>query len=183
MFLHYDDYDLFIFRVHKYILPVAEIYAYSLIPNHYHMMVKIKSYEALLAYAKSQTLSFQEKDMWINKMILKQLSDFQNSYCKKINFKYKRKGSLFIKRIRRVSVESDKQFISTVFYIHKNPVHHSISKDIRDWPFSSYHQYLDDGNLLINPEPVLQNFGGKEHFLQFHNQKIYPKESIQIENE
>ena len=91
MFIRDDDYDLFLDRLHKYVMPVADVYAFAFIPNHYHLMIKIKSYQQLLIFAKQKKLHFQESEMWINKLITRQFSNMQNSYCKKINYKYKRK--------------------------------------------------------------------------------------------
>ncbi len=182
MFISDNDYDLFIERMHKYIIPIADIYAFSLIPNHYHLMVKFKSQDELLAFAKSQKLNFKETDDWVNDLITRQFSNFQNSYCKKINYKYKRKGSLFIERLRRLEIKTDDQFTATVFYIHKNPVHHAIAVKIRDWPFSSYHQYLSDENCFVKTDSVLEHFGGMTHFINFHDQQIFAKESVELEN-
>lgn len=182
MFISNDDYELFMIRLQKYILPIAEIYAYSLIPNHYHLMIKIKGHDELLAFKKFQNANFIENENWLANLITHQFSNFQNSYCKKINFLHKRKGSLFIERLRRLEVKDDDQFTATVFYIHKNPVHHSLAANMRDWPHSSYHQYLSEENSFLTTQPVIDQFGGMKFFLRFHSQEIFSKAAVELEN-
>jgi len=47
LFYNEDNYNFFLKKLKFYICPIAEIYSYSLLPNHFHLMVKIKSKEAI----------------------------------------------------------------------------------------------------------------------------------------
>jgi len=42
------NYAFFLKRYGKYIPPIADTYAYCLMPNHFHLMVRIKSIEGIL---------------------------------------------------------------------------------------------------------------------------------------
>jgi putative transposase len=49
-------------------------------------------------------------------------------------------------------------------YIHWNPVKHGLAKDVRDYPWSTFHQYLQRGEYdqdwgQINPCPEADNMG------------------------
>ncbi len=43
LFKSSNDYFYFLKKLERYILPIADIYAYCLIPNHFHFLLKIKN--------------------------------------------------------------------------------------------------------------------------------------------
>jgi putative transposase len=47
IFLENDNYNYFLRQFEKYISPVADTYAYCLMPNHFHFLIKIKSLKDL----------------------------------------------------------------------------------------------------------------------------------------
>ncbi len=47
IFLDENDYAKFFFLWEKYAEPIMDIYAYCLLPNHFHFLVKIKSEKEL----------------------------------------------------------------------------------------------------------------------------------------
>jgi hypothetical protein len=112
---------------------------------------------------------------------MERFSNLLNSYAKSYNKVYKRMGSLFVDYLRRVEVNSSSQFGSTVFYVHKNPVHHGFSKKIDEWKWTSYHSLLSNQPTLLLRNEVLDWFGGVEKFIQFHNQPINLKGGTELE--
>lgn len=94
---------------------------------------------------------------------------------------YRRMGALFIDYLRRVEVNSDLQFGSTIFYVHKNPVHHGLRKNISDWHWSSYKTFLSQSSTMVKREEVLKWFGSVEQFIQYHEQPIYLKNAAGLE--
>jgi|GEM_PF-4488138 len=50
LFSEAKDYALFLMRLEEYILPIADIYAYCLMPNHYHLLLQIKDFETLKTF-------------------------------------------------------------------------------------------------------------------------------------
>ena len=117
----------------------------------------------------------------VSDFIMERFSNSLNSYTKSFNKVYKRKGALFIDYLRRVEIKHDSQFGATIFYIHKNAVHHGLCKSIPDWPWSSYHSFFVTGNSLILREEVLEWFGGEGAFVQYHQQPIFLKDAVVIE--
>lgn len=83
--------------------------------------------------------------------------------------------------MRRVEVIDDAQLSTAIFYIHKNAVHHQLVSRIEDWSNSSYHSFLNTTPTFLLREEVLGFFGGKEGFIKFHQQAIYPKDDF-LEN-
>lgn len=113
--------------------------------------------------------------------IMQQFSNLLNSYTKAYNRMYNRKGSLFIDYLRRVEITSDSQFGATVFYIHKNSVHHGYCEKMEQWKWSSFNALLSDEPTKLLRQELLDWFGGREGFIQYHNQPVYLKEAAELE--
>jgi len=113
--------------------------------------------------------------------LMERFSNFLNSYVKAFNMQHHRKGSLFKDFMRRVEVTDDIQLGASIFYIHKNPVHHGYCKHIEDWKWTSYHSILSDKITLIKRNEILNWFDGKEAFIKFHSQDIYLKNAAIID--
>lgn len=47
VFQHEANYYFFMDKYWKYIDPIAETYAYCLMPNHFHLVVRIRKHEAI----------------------------------------------------------------------------------------------------------------------------------------
>ncbi len=181
IFIEPDNYRFFLDRFSKYINPVAETYAYALLPNHFHFQVHIKRYESILAHARKLNSKFPERDAWLSPFVLQQFSNMLNSYTKAFNKKYHRKGSLFIDYMRRVEIKSDGQFTSTIFYIHKNAVHHGLCKHIEDWKYCSYNAFLSTSKTMLMRRELLDWFGSTKKYIDFHQQPIHLKNAVVLE--
>ncbi len=72
-------------------------------------------------------------------------------------------------------------FLPTIFYVHKNAVHHGYCKNITDWRWSSYKTFLSKSPTKVKRQQVLEFFGGETGFLKFNSQPIYLKEAITLE--
>ena len=40
-------------------------------------------------------------------------------------------------------IRDEQDYARHVDYIHRNPVKHGLVKHVKDWPFSSFHGYVD----------------------------------------
>ena len=154
LFKREDDYIYFFKKLKRYIFPVAEILSFCLIPNHFHLMTKMKEVE------ESEFESQIE-------IIKKAFSNFFNSYSKSFNKIHIRKGKLFNLPFKRIKITDESYFTWLIFYIHRNPVHHGLSNSIEDYRYSSYHAILNE-NPNVNFSEVLEWFGGKNEFIDFH---------------
>lgn len=108
----------------------------------------------------------------LSKALLKQFGNFFNSYAKSFNKVYARHGRLFEEPFGRRKIDSEIYYANIINYIHHNAVKHGISKHIADWPFSSYHQLLKEGESWLKCDEVLHWFGGKEAFRKFHEDAV-----------
>lgn len=156
IFIEERNYRYFLKLYAKYVEPVADTYAYCLLRNHFHVLVRIKTVE-------EQTLRALKPSQ--------QFGNLFNAYAKAINKTYGRTGSLFQNPFGRVAVTSDAHFIHLIAYIHRNPQRHRFVDDFRDWLYSSYHAHLSDKPTRLNRDDVLGWFDGTEGFSTAHRQE------------
>ncbi len=104
-----------------------------------------------------------------------------NSYTKAYNKTYNRKGALFINYLKRVELKDEAQFGATIFYIHKNTVHHQYCKKIHDWKWSSYLSLLSTLPTNLLRSNVIKWFGDEEAYIKYHQQPIDIKHAVIIE--
>ncbi|MBX2942780.1 MAG: hypothetical protein KF860_10565 [Cyclobacteriaceae bacterium] len=170
-----ENYRYFLRRYDHFIPPVADTLAYCLMPNHIHLLVRIKTEEEIIKSFPQTSEVFipRQQDLGglnsIEKRISKQFSNLFNSYTKSFNKMYVRRGSLFIPNFKRKEITRDSYFTSVIHYIHANPVKHGFVKQITNWPWSSYHGFLLP-ELMPAQQEVINWFGNLQQFIQFHQQ-------------
>ena len=178
LFRQPDNYYFFLERYTRYILHIAHTYAYCLMPNHFHMLVRIRDAKELDTHFchLKRTTNVPNAGLNYSTFIMQQFSNFCNSYAKAFNTHFGRKGALFIDYVRRKPVEDDAYFTTLLAYIHRNPVHHEFCRDAFDWPYSSLHAICSNKPTKLERTTVLHWFGGVEPYIRFHQQNmIIPK--------
>ena len=202
LFREKDDYIAFLDRFQKYISPIAEIFVWCLMNNHFHFLVKIKEYEKI-GFFILENNSSRSAGLWKvvtpadlpesggpgsvggNKLKKldpsRQFSHLFNSYAKWFNDKYERTGSLFEKNFRRILIDSDEYFKRLVYYIHQNPIHHGISNKISEYTWSSYQSFMkaNKHKFPVTLENTIEWFGSYSDFIDFHRQQ---HDNSKIEN-
>lgn len=172
-----ENYFFFLKKYAFYLSPFVETFAYNLLPNHFHMVVKVRSKEAIVKHVmsiqkgvrlKSETVFLEAPEKYFDELIEAQFHRFFTSYSMAFNKMYGRKGNLFQRAFKRVLVKDDIQMLQTVVYVHANEIKHGISASLTESRFSSYNSHLSNGFTLLNRESVLDLFGGKEAFIKFH---------------
>ena len=119
LFLEDRNYEFFVSKIQQYLLETAEILAYCLMPNHYHIIVRIKN----PGFPSS-----------MHKLAL--------SYAVSFNNFYNRKGHLFSGKYQRKHVEDLRYLLHLSRYIHLNPVKAKLVLKAEDWVYSSYREYI-----------------------------------------
>ncbi len=161
LFREARNYAYFLALWMKYVEPVAETYAYCLMKNHFHFLIRIR--DSFSVAPRSD----QDPKKELNPS--KQLSNALNAYAKAINKAYNRTGSLFQERFRRKEVTSDAYFTTLIAYIHANPQRHGFVNDFREYPYSSYQSLLSDKPTRLRREAVRTWFGSTDEFCAFHD--------------
>lgn len=167
------NYDYFLKLWNKYLVPIADTYAFCLLPNHFHALVRIKEAEELTGNQFPPALVGSPS---------RQFSNFFNAYAKAINSAYNRTGALFQKPFKRITIQDPKHLLHLVAYIHQNPQRHGLSKDFRSWIYSSYHDICDDRLGFIQRDEVLDWFGGLGSLTKYHLQAITPVDNVLLED-
>lgn len=172
-----ENYRYFLKRYETFTAGLADTLVWCLMPNHLHMLVRVKSEAGLMEFFKNKLA----KDLTglvdeskgdpsgLEKLTILQFSHLFNAYTKAYNKVYKRRGSLFIKAFKRKEITSNSYFTKVIHYIHTNPIKHGFTKHITEWPWSSYHQFLLP-KLTATQRQVINWFGGSQQFIEFHRQ-------------
>jgi len=169
LFRECDNYRFFLNKWAKYVRPVADTYAYCLMPNHFHALIRIKEEHCILDLQGFQNLGGLVR---CEKIVSKHFSNLFNSYTKAYNKMYQRRGSLFQSNFKSKAITSDTYLTNIIFYIHHNPIHHGFCAHLADWPHSSYHAIISDQLTRLKRKEVQEWFGDTEQLKQFHNQRI-----------
>lgn len=168
-----ENYRYFFFKLLQYIYPVAQIWTYSLMPNHFHILIKVRDYEIIeeyfeFKYGKKLDPSIHSS----SRFIMQQFSNFLNGYAKAYNKMYQRKGALFMDYIRRSEAKNDEDITSFIFYIHKNAVHHNLASHIGEWKFDGYQAITGNYPTDIEKRQVIEWFGSLDLLKKFHKQPV-----------
>ena len=127
IFFEDKNFEYFLKLYVRYIVPVVDTYAYCLLKNHFHFLVRIKTVEeqisALTPEKQTSEVSKTSEGLMPIKVLnpTQQVANLLNSYTKSINKAYQRVGSLFQGRFGRICVDSDSYSTYLVTYIHCNP--------------------------------------------------------------
>ena len=140
-----------------------EIYSYCLMGNHVHILMKI-GIEPL-------------------EQVMRRLC---GSYVYWYNKKYQRIGNLFQDRFKSEPVEDDQYFQTVLRYIHQNPVKAGLVKHVEEYKWSSFHEYVNQANIVnINfLMGMISNDKEKkiQKFIEYIND-INEHECLDIDNE
>jgi len=167
LFKEEENFRYFLQQWGKYISPIAETYAYCLMPNHIHFLIRVLSEDEI----KLNIPTFGKFETF-QKLISKQFANLFSSYTQAFNKRYQRKGSLFIPNFKRKEITSENYLKTLVCYIHRNPIHHGFCTTLGEWKFSSYTAYLSDRKTQLNKTKILNQFDDSENFIASHQQQI-----------
>jgi putative transposase len=189
IFYQQENYSYFLKKLSEYVTDYIDIYAYCLLPNHFHLLARVKKEEDVIAAYQKNTLSKSQRlgkyePLPAHEIVSEQFRLFFMSYSKAINKQEKREGSLFRKNFKRIRIASDLYFTRMVWYIHNNPVKHRICKDFTSYRWSSYQRILLTQESKLDKKSVLEWFGGVEWFKEFHlgNQNLEDMTDFLIED-
>ena len=156
------NYKYFMQLYGKYIAPIADTFAYCLLRNHFHFLVRIKD----LPVDQERGCSKQPRSF---RPISKQFATFFDTYTKAINKAPSRTGRLFEDRFKRKPVTDNAYFTALITYIHQNPQKHGFVEDYRDWPYSSYSAIFSYKPTHLARDEVLRWFDDRQGFVSFHD--------------
>jgi len=95
-----------------------EVYAYVLMGNHYHLLLKT-----------------------LDANLSKGMQWFGTTYTRKFNLTNNQSGHLFQGRFKSIIIENDAYLLRLSCYIHRNPLRAGIVDRLAEFKWSSYHYY------------------------------------------
>ena len=128
-----------------------DVAAFCLMDNHVHLLLKAE----LSSLAEA-----------IRRLNVK--------YAMHYNFSHSRVGHVFQNRFKSEAVDTDKDLMQVIRYIHNNPAKAKIVKDIGKYTWSSYCEYLGEVAVIAERQKafVLSMFSDDvDRFRQFHLEK------------
>ncbi|MDP2646349.1 MAG: transposase [Desulfobacterales bacterium] len=127
-----------------------ELYAYVLMNNHYHLLIKT-----------------------IENNLSKSMQWLGTTYTRKFNIKNDRGGHLFQGRFKSIIIENDAYLLQLSCYIHRNPLRAGIVGRLVDYNWSSYrfYAYRKKPPDWLKTRLILDQFGGEDRH-KAYRQKV-----------
>lgn len=161
IFKERKNYTFFLQLLEKHLNGLANLHAYCLMPNHFHLLIRV------LDQSHRPRDPFND-----NGRLLPITKGFKNlfiAYVRAINKAYNRTGSLFQAKFKKKLIHDEYQYLYTTAYIHYNPVKAGLSSCYSSWPYSSYRALTQgEEGVGLAQKQVMIAFGGHDRFLAFH---------------
>ena len=149
--LFYSDrnYWFFINKMREYICPHCSLIAYTLMPNHFHLII----------HANENTEKMVIKGSGPVNVLSEGLRIMLSSYSQAINQQLGRVGNLFQQNTKNKILINDPgnsfagvnmDYLEYCFhYVHNNASKAGIVMSPLNWPYSSFHEYFGKPSLRI----------------------------------
>jgi putative transposase len=157
LFKEKTNYEHFLKLFETHIDPIAETFAWCLMKNHFHFLIRIK----------------ELSEINTEKIILpsQSFSNLFNAYTKAYNKKYNRHGALFERPFRRKQINFDMYLQNVIAYIHNCLVHHKICSHPIEYAWSSYISCLSEKPTKLKRKEILEIFNDVVNFKNIHQEK------------
>jgi putative transposase len=170
LFYTVANYEYFLRLYDQFLDPVAETYAFCLLPNHFHLLIRTKSF--LQVSPAGETCTSPTGETSKSNPVSLAFQRFFTAYSQAINIQERRSGSLFLKPFKRLEITTTQQLANLVHYIHTNPQRHGIIDDFRHYPWSSYERVMRDRPSKLKKEEVIEWFNDKKNYVDYHSRSI-----------
>lgn len=163
IFFETDNYLYFLKKIKEYLIPVADVLVYCLMPTHYHILGRIK-----LAAQTSEISEISEVLKPKPSPISNAMMKLSVSYTKAINKRFQRVGALFQGQFQAKPILTSSYLLNLCRYIHGNPVKDGLVADIAQWPYSNYLEWIGERNgTLVDKAFVRDNFDAPDEYRKF----------------
>jgi putative transposase len=159
LFKESENYRYFLHLYNKYIGDIADVFAWVLMPNHFHFLVRLKPEPPHLTGLKDLSGVAKPHQCF---------SNFFNAYTKAFNKRYGCRGAMFERPFRRKLIDSEFYLKQLILYIHNNPVHHGFLAKPEDYEWSSYSEILSNSPAFVMRETVVDLFDDIHNFKAVH---------------
>jgi len=167
-----NDYYFFLEKFQKYVLPFFDVYAYTLMPNHFHLVLHAHSpasiKETLEEFYKEKDGLYrwsQGKENIESAVLSKALGNLFDTYARYFNTAHNRKGTLFTRSFKRKLVTSETHLQDLIKYVHLNPVEANFCKHPSQWKHSSFNSIVGTKETFVKKAEVIDLFFNLENFI------------------
>jgi len=172
IFYHDTDYQRFLEKYFYYLYIAADTYAYCLIHNHFHILIRVRpeeeqkklfdKYQEEMIVSQNLTPAHHnvEYPHFKKYCASNQLGHFLNSYTRYLNTTTGRTSVIFDGRFKRIEIDSIKYLSHLICYVHRNPIHHHLCREYCSYKFSSYNTLFSDEKTMLNQTEALRVLGG-----------------------
>jgi REP element-mobilizing transposase RayT len=124
------------------------IYAYVLMDNHYHLLLK------------TNHANLSKAMQW-----------FGTAYTRRFNVSNHHSGHLFQGRFKSFIVQNDAYLTQLSYYIHRNPLRAGIVQRLVDYRWSSYlvYAYRKKAPKWLETDLILSQYGTKDPYVNRHS--------------
>ena len=176
IFFGRENYIFFRGKIKQFVSPFADILAWCLMPNHFHLMVYVNTTNTETVVATEPGHAGQESHPDSQRGLNHSIGIMLRSYTRAINVQQNRSGSLFREETKAICLSQptksppswylsngttvlwsdfpEKGYINTCFnYILMNPVRSGLVEKPSLWEFSSFNELAGD-EILINKKRI-----------------------------
>ncbi len=168
LFRETDNYEYFLRLYDKHISPIADTFAWVLMPNHFHFLVRIGT----TTMEENVNLTGLKNLSGLRKSPHQYFSNLFNAYTKAFNKRFGLRGALFERTFKRKLIDSKEYLKQVILYIHKNPVHHGFCNHPVEYSWSSYLTFISIKPTNLNRDQVISLFDSEANFKTVHHDKI-----------
>ena len=178
VFYKHENYLYFLEKIKTHILPYTDILAWCLMPNHFHLMLRVNCIELpvinhsdILGHnifvSTNKVKTYNDDDIKTQRNLNQSIGILLRSYTNAIQKQEGRTGSLFQSKTKAICLSNGKidgigndfkeydnsqnNYPKTCFhYIHQNPVKAGLVKKCKEWGYSSFQEYekISPNNLV-----------------------------------
>ncbi len=128
-----------------------DIFAYVLMDNHYHLLVR------------TQRANLKKAMQW-----------FGTTYTQRFNRRHSRSGHLFQGRYKSIIIQNDAYLQQLSYYIHRNPLRAGIVKRLSGYRWSSYkfYGYGQKAPKWLSTDLILSQYDGTQDCHRSYREKV-----------
>jgi len=139
LFPQEEDYQFFLKLYKTHIVPVADTWAYCILDDHLHFLIKMK------------------EDL--NGNSYKPFAILFNSYAKGFMKKTGNTGKLFHYKLKRIEIRREKVLRDVIRYIYQNARKHGVVKECEHYRYSSFRATVSPHPTLLAKQDIQSRFG------------------------
>lgn len=139
LFADEEDLRSFLRLYQAHVAQVAETYAWCLLPDHLHLLLRIREGAEGSLYKPFAVLF--------------------NGYSKAYNRRHGREGRLFMFKLKRMEIRRPSYQADLVRYINQNALRHGAASEITAYRYSSYRSTVSPVGSLVSREALERLFG------------------------